>query len=324
MGSETSPRRFPYVILASLGKSVSPWSQRQCARNWPGFTLVELLVVIAIIGILIGLLLPAVQMAREAARRNQCQNNIRQSLIAIHNFATANAEQLPDALNNPTELTQIILPLPMIIVPYIEDDAIRSLFRVSGGVPGIPIGLSVPIYNCPSEQTRESITTLGNWTNYANNGVLFAPNSRIANVTDGLSNTIALSEVFVQSFVAGTAVNTQFTARATRAVATFAHSSSTATTFYGRTNRPAGTATNPWGQSFNATMANALAGASTPPIQNNPSPSDADGTLLQAPHGSVTNVGMADGSTRTVSTAVDPMIFWSAVTPGGSEVQPLN
>ena len=92
-------------------------------RTRRGFTLVELLVVIAIIGILVALLLPAIQSAREAARRTQCSNNMKQLAVAAQNFHDTYGKFPPGALVSrvgaTTDLDQGIGLLPFLL-PYME------------------------------------------------------------------------------------------------------------------------------------------------------------------------------------------------------------
>jgi len=94
-----------------------------------GFTLVELLVVIAIIGILIALLLPAVQAAREAARRAQCQNNLKQIALALHNYHQAVGSFPPGKItegrccDRPSMITWTIS-----ILPYLEQQALYDRY----------------------------------------------------------------------------------------------------------------------------------------------------------------------------------------------------
>ena len=102
-------------------------NQRHVRR---GFTLVELLVVIAIIGILVGLLLPAVQAAREAARRMQCSNNVKQMSLAVHNFESAysrlpHSGQCDSTGSNTT--TYMVHSTATQLLPYIEQNSVYAL-----------------------------------------------------------------------------------------------------------------------------------------------------------------------------------------------------
>ena len=102
-------------------------------RRKSGFTLIELLVVIAVIGILIALLLPAVQQAREAARRSQCTNNLKQIGLAIHNYID-NHKTFPIGNWHSVFGTWLVAALP-----YVEQGQLFKRYVNSGGVAGYPL-----------------------------------------------------------------------------------------------------------------------------------------------------------------------------------------
>ncbi len=110
----------------------------RCARLRHGFTLVELLVVIAIIGVLVALLLPAVQSAREAARRMACANNLKQLGLAAHSFADVHGRLPPGHLapiqHEDYKATagshQLLGPLAQVL-PYMEQTNVHGLIRTS-------------------------------------------------------------------------------------------------------------------------------------------------------------------------------------------------
>jgi len=126
-----------------------------------GFTLIELLVVIAIIAILIGLLLPAVQQAREAARRVQCKNNLKQMGLALHNYHDV-FNRFPAAMTFVAGSSdQTSACLNVAILPYLEQANLQNLLDPSVPwffVPADVARRQLPIFACPTD-TAPSATT---------------------------------------------------------------------------------------------------------------------------------------------------------------------
>lgn len=187
-------------------------------RNTRGFTLIELLVVIAIISVLIALLLPAVQQAREAARRSQCKNNLKQVGLALHNYHDT-FRRFPPVSVLPMGRTFEPYSAQVRLLPYIEQANLAYLidWNVSSQFTSNPTAAKsrIPIYLCPSEindRPRQTPTLVhyplnygfneGTWFIYdPTNGNVgdgaFHPNRAFASkdITDGLSNTLAAAEV---------------------------------------------------------------------------------------------------------------------------------
>jgi prepilin-type N-terminal cleavage/methylation domain-containing protein/prepilin-type processing-associated H-X9-DG protein len=128
------------------------------------FTLVELLVVVSIIGILVGLLLPAVQQAREAARWSQCQNNLKQIGLAVHNFASANSGRFPRDLCGAGGVTYEPQFEPSILaklLPYLDQAKLWAKYRTdmnwSDMSNSAVVQTVIPTFICPSTPFRARI-----------------------------------------------------------------------------------------------------------------------------------------------------------------------
>ena len=136
------------------------WSdQSEFGLTRCAFTLVELLVVITIIGILISLLLPAVQSAREAARRTQCANNLKQIGLAAHTFHQARGGMPPAYLDGTGHGTWLVM-----IMPYLEQGNLyedSNMEESYWAVPESVVQTQVSIYYCPSHRRPPQLSTTG-------------------------------------------------------------------------------------------------------------------------------------------------------------------
>jgi prepilin-type N-terminal cleavage/methylation domain-containing protein len=185
-----------------------------------GFTLIELLVVIAIIAILIALLLPAVQQAREAARRGQCKNNLKQLGLALHNYHDVN-RMFPHTSSIPQGYTTTIQgwSAQSRLLPYVDQESLKKLinfgqnYNVGANIP--VCAKQIPVLLCPSEINIRPYpdgpvtyfplnygVNLGTWfvfdpiSGQFGDGA-FAPNASLSTAAfrDGTSSTLALAEV---------------------------------------------------------------------------------------------------------------------------------
>lgn len=188
-----------------------------------GFTLIELLVVIAIISVLISLLLPAVQSAREAARRMSCANNLKQLGLAMHQYENTNGAFPPSVVLSSNNAGSVNWfggwSAQARVLPYLEQGstygAVNFDVSYSNPVNTTVSSLTIAAFICPSEVKPEPALHGSNLIGVLNYGVnmgdwyvwggasgpdskgLFTVNrSRtIATITDGLSNTLMMSEV---------------------------------------------------------------------------------------------------------------------------------
>lgn len=189
----------------------------------PGFTLIELLVVIAVISVLLAMLLPAVQQAREAARRTECKNNLKQMALAVHNYVDVASVLPPSACINP-RVTDTgnngSWGVHGRILPFLDRSNLYNAVDLTEAwdFQTAIDGLKISVYACPADPQSDNARDPGSGkvtlypTNYGFNfgtwfvydpvtgeggdGAFF-PNARLsmAAISDGASNTLLVSEV---------------------------------------------------------------------------------------------------------------------------------
>ncbi len=211
-------------------------SQPHLSSRRLGFTLIELLVVIAIIGVLVALLLPAVQAARESARRMQCSNNLRQIGIATHTFHDSLGFLPPAFIGDNSDTPHGWATWAALILPYIDGSNQYALWDVRYRVdqqPAAAVQTQIKTYICPSRplpvlsisdfsaaggSLSDYAASFGTAANYTKSNGAIIPNmpfvaldsngnwmvtkwegqTRLADLTDGTSNTFLFGEKHIR------------------------------------------------------------------------------------------------------------------------------
>ena len=314
------------------------------SRRRSAFTLIELLVVIAIIGVLIALLLPAVQSAREAARRAQCTNNLKQLGLALHNYHDT-LGVFP--LGRMTSSTNSFSPMARIL-PFVEQGNVASAlnFDLPWSTPanGTAAAARLGLLLCPSDtaatpdawggtnyRSNEG-TSVAMWHGVSDtagvnasipppNGLFFAAlRCKAADVRDGLSNTAAFSEHVLGDF--DNAVATQeadtFWPQTYPATPDEAVQLCRAMNWRDVAYQRVSDVGAPWIYGYHSTTSYWHSGP--PNSRSCMFPPSRIMTVANSRHPGGVNVGLADGSVRFVKDSVD-LAAWRALgTRNGGEV----